>query len=107
MAHGVNKTFHNYKDVINALAFPAHKTDTVGLKRDIAWVLDSNWLEPKEAMTPQFLEDILMEKQYAIDLAEKNLQLVSAALPQIQDHPAEELPGHLFRTNGVLLAKGW
>ncbi|MEM6376746.1 MAG: hypothetical protein AAF705_00910 [Bacteroidota bacterium] len=96
VAHNVNKTFHNYKDVVNALAFPAHKADTTGLKRDIAWVLDSNWLEPQEAMTPQFLEDILTEKQYAIDLAEKNLELVSAALPFIKDRNVANQLYHTF-----------
>ena len=104
VGHGVNKTFHNYKDVINALAFPAHKTDTVGLKRDIAWVLDSNWLTPEEAMTPQFLEDILTEKQYAIDLAEKNLQLVSAALPFIKDRTKANQLYHTFNRT-VLFTK--
>ncbi|MEL7122745.1 MAG: hypothetical protein AAFO07_25080 [Bacteroidota bacterium] len=96
VGHDVNKTFHNYKDIINALSFPAYKTDTAGLKRDIAWVIDSNWLQPQEAMTPDFLLDILTEKQYAIDLAKKNLELVSTALPFIKDRTKANTLYHIF-----------
>jgi hypothetical protein len=96
VAHGVNKTFHNYKDIVNTLAFPAHKIDTIGLQRDIGWVLDSAWLQAPEAMTPEYLKDILMEKQYAIDLAEKNLQLVSSALPFIKDRTKANKLYHTF-----------
>jgi hypothetical protein len=85
VGHDVNRRFHNYKDVINTLSFPAYKIDTAGLRKDIAWVLDSAWLEPGEKMTEEYLNYIITEKEYAIRLAEKALKEVEKALPYIAD----------------------
>ena len=94
--HGVNKWYHNYKDVVNGLAFPAHKADTTALFRDLAWVVDSNWLVPREQFTVELFEDMLTEKQYAIDLAQQNLTMVEHALPYIKDPQIAQDLFHIF-----------
>ncbi len=104
IAHGVGKSFHNYKDVLNALAFPTYKTDVTGLSRDIPWVVDSAWLEPGEAISWEFLTDILTEKEYAVNLAERNLDLASKAIPLISDSLNASVLFHTFNRT-VLFAK--
>ena len=97
--HGVNKWFHNYKDIVDGLAFPAHKADTAALIRDLAWVVDSNWLVPEERFTIELFEDMLTEKQYAINLAKQNLALVVEALPYIKDTKTGQDLFHTFERN--------
>jgi hypothetical protein len=86
--HGVNKKMHNYKDVINRLAFPKYKTDTAGLRKDIGWVLEASWLDPDEKMNEEFLTDIITEKQFAVDLAEQAMNKFRDAEPFIHDKNA-------------------
>ncbi|WP_020529959.1 hypothetical protein [Flexithrix dorotheae] len=93
--HGVNKDLHNYKDVINRLAFPKFKTDTVGLRKDISWVLDAGWLNPGEEMNEEFLNDIITEKQYAVNLAEEAMQQFEKAKPFIED---KKVADNLYHT---------
>lgn len=97
IGHGVNLYLHNYKDVVNALAFPKNKEDTLGLKKDIAWVLDSAWLEPGEKMTWEYLEYILTEKNYSVTLAENALAQVNKALPMIADTTLANRLYHTFK----------
>ncbi len=104
VGHGVNRHFHNYKDVINTLAPASYKTDTAGLKKDIAWVLDSAWLSPTEEMTRGFLDYIITEKSYAVDLAEDALAKVEKALPMVKDTTLGNRLHHTFKRT-VLFAK--
>ncbi len=96
IGHNVNKTYHNYKDIVNALAFPTYKRDSAGLKKDIGFVLDSGWLQPHEAMTPEFLDDISREKAFAVNLARENLELIEKAIPRIQNKQVAEKLFHTF-----------
>jgi len=97
VGHGVNKYFHNYKDVINVLAPASYKTDTIGLRKDIAWVLDSAWLSPNEELTPEFLNYIINEKGYAVDLATGALKQVEKALPLVEDTLLANRLHHTFK----------
>ncbi len=96
IAHDVNQTLHNYKDVLNHLAFPAYKVDTAGLQKDIGWVLDSGWLSPEEMMTPTYLEMVISEKDYGVSLAEEALARVSEAIPLISDSAQAAKLYHTF-----------
>ena len=99
--HGVNKRFHNYKDVINRLSFPKYKTDTAGLRKDIGWVLDSGWLAPEEMMNMEFLNYIIKEKDYGVKLAEEALSEVEKALPLIEAREDAERLYHTFRRSVI------
>jgi len=90
IARGINQGLHNYKDVINRLAFPAYKVDTAGLRKDIGW------LEPTEKMTPEFLEMIHTEKNYGVTLTEEALAPVKEAVPLIADSAQAATLYHTF-----------
>ncbi len=94
--HGVNKQLHNYQDIINKLAFPEYKTDTIGLRKDIGWVLDAGWLEPGEKMDEEFLNDIITEKTYAVQLAEEALVAFEKAKPLITNQEAADNLYHIL-----------
>lgn len=97
--HGVNKEYHMYKDIVNQLAFPVYKVDTPGIKRDIEWVLDSGWLEPGEKLTMELFNDVVTEKSYAVDLAEKALKAVEESKSMIKNQKvADDLYKTTYRT---------
>lgn len=104
VAHNVNRDFHNYKDIINALSFPVYKTDTAALCRDICWVVDSGWLSPKEEMTKEFLDYIVTEKNYAVETAENMLKHVEKAIPLIESEQTARNLFHTFRRS-LIFAK--
>lgn len=89
--HGVNKTFHFYKDILNALSFPVYKTDTAAMCRDICWVMDSCWLDAKEKMDMEFLDYIITEKNFGVNLAEEMLEDIQKSKPYISQEDYEEL----------------
>lgn len=96
IGHDVNKRLHHYKDILNALSFPDYKTDTAGMRKDLSWVVDSAWLSPNEALTPEYYQDILTEKAYSIRLAEEAMKRVEKALPLIPDTAAAQRLYHTF-----------
>lgn len=104
VAHNVNKDFHNYKDVINVLSFPPYKTDTATMCRDICWVIDSGWLSPDEEMTMDYLNYIITEKNYSVEVAEEMLKNVRKAMKVIR---SEEIAANLYHTfnRSVIFAK--
>jgi len=89
--HGINKTFHFYKDILNALSFPKYKTDTAAMCRDICWVMDSGWLEAEERMTLQFLSLIITEKNYGVQMATEMLENIYKAKPYLKQTDFEML----------------
>ncbi|MFW6222232.1 MAG: hypothetical protein ACOC3T_01335 [Bacteroidota bacterium] len=101
--HGVNKTFHYYKDILNKLSFPAYKTDTASMCRDICWVMDSGWLDAEERMDMEFLNYIINEKDYGVALTEDMMNDFEKAKPYLNDHDAKDLY-HTFNRS-VIFAK--
>lgn len=89
--HGVNKSFHFYKDVLNKLSFPVYKTDTAAMCRDICWVMDSAWLDGEERMDWEFLNYIVTEKDYGVNLANEMLEDVEEAKPFISEADYNDL----------------
>lgn len=105
VGHGVNRWFHNYKDIINVLSFPKYKTDIDGMARDLDWVLEKEWLDPDEQMSLEMLGFIITEKDHAVELAEKSLAQVEQALPLIQDGELRDRLYHTFKRT-VIFTKG-
>lgn len=104
LGHGVNKEFHNYKDVINVLSFPKYKTDTAALRKDLGWVLDSSWLVPAEMMSMEYLNYIITEKNFGVKLAEEMQENVAKAIPFIENRGVANELFHTFNRS-VIFAK--
>lgn len=79
--HGVDKTFHYWKDIVNHLA-PANvkKAEGANLK-EIPEVLENNWIQAEELMDTTYLNDVLTEKKYGVELAEKAMKDIKEAKP--------------------------
>lgn len=69
VAHDVNREFHYWRDIIDHIAPPAHKTlDTVQW-RETPDIIASGWIHPEERMTEEYLRYIVAEKNYGVRLA--------------------------------------
>ncbi len=94
--HGVNKTFHYWKDIVETLA-PAHykrrdriykaKKGNIGdptfLQREAPYVFDNKWLSPDEKMNLEYLTYIITEKEYGVKKALWALNEIEKAKPLI------------------------
>ncbi|HKI89357.1 MAG TPA: hypothetical protein VKA38_10035, partial [Draconibacterium sp.] len=79
--HGVDKTFHYWKDIVNHLA-PANVKRAEGANlQEIPEVLENNWIQPEELMDTTYLDDVITEKKYGIELAEKAMADIKKAKP--------------------------
>jgi hypothetical protein len=101
--HGVNKTFHFYKDILNKLSFPAYKTDTATMCRDICWVMDSGWLDAAEKIDMEFLNFIITEKNHGVKLAKEMFEDIEKAKPFLSESDYEDLH-HTFNRS-LIFAK--
>lgn len=96
--HDVNKTFHYWKDVVNHLAPPRAKKDSGYLGREILWERrEKGWIDTTEKMNRQFLNHIMTEKQYGVELARKSLAQIKKAKPHIKDKAAYDTLYHTFK----------
>lgn len=83
--HGIDKTFHYWKDVVNHLA-PAKVKQAEGTNlKEIPEVLENNWIQAEELMDSTYLNYVLIEKKYGIELAEKALADINIAKPYFTD----------------------
>ena len=79
VGHDVDKQFHYWKDVVNHLAPARHKAPTNMNQLEIKQVLDSGWIQPVELMNMEYLEDIILEKDYSVRQAREALDRVEKA----------------------------
>jgi hypothetical protein len=96
--HGVNKQFHYWKEVIDHIAPARHKTKDGPLSREVRYVLDQDWVEAVEKMDSVYLQFIITEKKYGVDLAKKALSLIESAKPALSLHHFDELHQLFLRT---------
>ncbi len=88
--HGVDKTFHYWKDIINHLAVPEYKPKPDGKfkwnhKYPFGNHLKPEWFDYKEMMNMEYLNDIITEKEYGIKLCNRVLQKIKEAESLISD----------------------
>ncbi|GLZ33992.1 hypothetical protein Lesp02_61800 [Lentzea sp. NBRC 105346] len=100
--HDVNKRFHYWIDVANHLAPPHCKTDGI-LRREAGYVLDNGWVTPGNLMTRPFLDDLNVEKNYGVRLAEASLRDIETVRKFLRPNDYEQLKSYFERT--VLTAK--
>lgn len=77
--HGINKEFHYWKDVVNHIAPARFKTKEAPIATEAKYVLDQQWVEPVERMDSTYLNYVLTEKQYGMNLAFEALSEIEQA----------------------------
>lgn len=83
IGHGVNKKFHYWIDIVNHLA-PAKLKLAEGTNlKELAVVFENQWIQPEELLDTTYLNYILTEKEFGIQLAKKAIAAINAAKPFI------------------------
>uniref|UniRef100_UPI00321755EC hypothetical protein n=1 Tax=uncultured Draconibacterium sp. TaxID=1573823 RepID=UPI00321755EC len=77
IAHGVDRSFHYWSDVVNHLAPVKYKLPETNNLNGLCEVFENNWLQPEELMDTVYLNYILTEKQHGVELAEKAMQIIN------------------------------
>ncbi len=95
--HGVNREFHYWKDIINALAPDWAKAGGTQLE-EIPWVMENKWLTRGEKMNEEYLSYIKTEKEYGIRLTEESLDQIEKAKPFLSDEQYQDLFHYFNRT---------
>lgn len=95
--HGINRTFHYWKDIIEHLSPSKFKTATA-LSTDAPFVLAGNWVTAEEKMNPRYLRYILQQKKYAVKEAKEALAFIEKAKPVLGMKEFEMLYGLFYRT---------
>ncbi|GEM_PF-328829 len=97
VGHGVNKEYHYWKDVVNHLA-PVWVKEGDEQFEEIPKVLEAGWLQPREYMNEQYLEDIRTEKDYGVSLARESLEQIQLAKASLKAKDYNELHAYFERT---------
>jgi hypothetical protein len=100
--NNVNQKFHYWKDLVNRLTPAQNKQPDSEFANIFPEVFDNNWLQPEELMDSTFLNYILIEKQYGIDLALKAIIAINEAKPFCTDSQTFNTIYHTF--NRTLLS---
>lgn len=99
VAHGVNREFHAWRDVVNHLAPPFIK-DPQNRRQweEVPAVRQSGWIQPGEAMNEEFLRYIVTEKDHGIALAEQAAIHIEAARGGLKPEDYQQLFHHFQHT---------
>jgi hypothetical protein len=96
VAHGVDREFHYWRDVIDHLAPPFVKSDGNKQWDEVRGIVDRSWIHPGEGMTEEFLRYIVTEKDHGIALAEDSVQHIERARSSLRPADYEQL-SHYFQ----------
>ena len=77
--HGVDKTFHYWKDIVNHLAPVKHKQAAASNREELYEVFENNWLQAEELMDSSYLSYVLAEKEHGIRLAKEAMKIINEA----------------------------
>ncbi len=81
IGHGVDQTFHYWKDIVNHLAPADVKKEEETNKIEIPEVFENNWIQPEELMDTTYLNYILAEKRYGVEQAKEAMLQIKIAKP--------------------------
>jgi len=81
IGHNVDKTFHYWTDIVNHLSPARHKQPDETNLDELPEVFENNWLQPEELMDTVYLDYVMAEKEYGVQLAEKAMQIIKEAKP--------------------------
>lgn len=85
IAHGVNRKFHYYKDIIQHLSPARYKARYLPdgqlshIGDETPFIIDNGWVSAQETMNPEYLEYVITEKNYAVKKSEELLDLVRSS----------------------------
>lgn len=96
--HAVNREFHYYKDIVDHLA-PKHlKEPGSRLFREDPFVQDSAWVHPDERINQHYLDYIIKEKDFGVELAERALQDIAGVKDLVSPDQFRDLYDTFYRT---------
>jgi hypothetical protein len=99
VAHGVNREFHYWRDVIDHLAPPFVKApENKRQWEEVPWVTKAGWIHPGEGMTEEYLRYIVTEKNHGIALAEESARHIAEAKAALKPADYEQLYHHFQHT---------
>lgn len=79
IAHGVNQTFHYWKDIVNHLAPARHKTAEGVNLEEMPEVFQNDWIQAEELMDTTWLGYVLTEKINGVEKAREALASINSA----------------------------
>jgi hypothetical protein len=97
VAHGVNRDFHYWTDVVNSLAPVWAKAGGTQLE-EVPWVVERGWLQPQERMNEEYLRYVLTEKDHGVELADQSLRRIEEARPYLRPEDHQQLHHYFART---------
>jgi hypothetical protein len=96
IAHGVNKKFHYWKDVVNHLAPAKWKVAEGKNLEEIPEVLENNWIQSEELMDSVYLNYVIIEKEHAIQLCKDAISKIKEAKPYFKNGEDYNILYHTF-----------
>lgn len=101
VAHDVNRTFHYWKDVANHLCPARYKNNTGQLGAGIPFVFENNWFQEEELMNVAYLNYIVTEKNYGVNLAQSSLEEIKKAQTMVADTAAYNTMYYIFERTEI------
>jgi hypothetical protein len=98
IAHGVNREFHYWRDVVDHLAPPFVKAPGHPGWEEVPEVSRAHWIHPGEGMNETFLRYIVTEKDYGVARAEEALRHIEIARDALKASDYEALHRQFERT---------
>ncbi len=86
--HGVNKEFNYWSDVIQHLAPARYKMDNALMAKEVALVKRKRWVDSTSQINIEYLNYIVKEKNYAVQLSEEAMNKIVGAKQIIADSVA-------------------
>jgi hypothetical protein len=98
VAHGVNRKFHYWKDVVNHIAPAWGKVAKGTPLTETPEVIERGWLTPGDLLDETYFTYIRTEKAYGVRLAEASVAAIERAKPQLTDAQYQDLHHYFART---------
>lgn len=97
VGHGVNREFHYWKDIVEHIAPAWAKAGGAHLE-EIPGLRESGWLSGEERMDGVWLEYLITEKQYGLELSRAALAEIEGAANLLREEDYFELYHHFKHT---------
>ncbi len=97
VAHGIDREFHYWRDVIEHLA-PARFKTPEAIRVEAPFVVEQDWVTPTEQMNEEYLGYVVTEKNSGVNLATKALAEIEEARPVLKAEDYAELHALFERT---------
>ena len=91
LAHGVDRTFHWWLDLVSTLAPPSCKELDLSRALDVADVLDKGWILPGERMTEGYLDYVIAWERDCLREARRGFRHLRRAHPVLTSRDYQEL----------------